>query len=62
MFLISEREQIFFFFLNSIMGKIKPQMNKFSQDEADTISKFVKVGLDILVKLTGGKPTFGDKK
>lgn len=25
------------------MGKIKPQMNKFSQDEADTISKFVKV-------------------
>ena len=28
------------------MGKIKPQMNKFSQDEADTISKFVKVGLD----------------
>lgn len=44
------------------MGKIKPQMNKFSQDEADTISKFVKVVLDILVKLTGGKPTFGDKK
>lgn len=44
------------------MGKIKPQMNKLSQGEADTISNFLKVGLDILVKLTGGKPTFGDKK
>lgn len=44
------------------MGKIKPQINKLSQGEADTISKFVKVVLDILVTLTGGKPTFGDKK
>ena len=45
-----------------IMGKIKPQVNKLSQGEADTISNFVKMGLDIIVKLTGGKPSFGDKK
>ncbi len=44
------------------MGKIKPQINKLSQGEADTISNFVKWGLDVIVKLTGGKPTFGDKK
>lgn len=44
------------------MGKIKPQMNKLSQGEADTISNLVKIGLDIIVKLTGGKSTFGDKK
>ncbi len=44
------------------MGKIKPQVNKLSQGEADTISNFVKWGLDVIVKLTGGKPTFGDKK
>lgn len=33
------------------MGKIKPQMNKLSQGEADTISNFVKWGLDVIVKL-----------
>lgn len=44
------------------MGKIKPQVNKLSQGEADAISNFVKMGLDIIVKLTGGKPSFGDKK
>ena len=44
------------------MGIIKPQINKLSQGEADKISNFFKVVLDIIVKLTGGKPTFGDKK
>lgn len=44
------------------MGKNKPQMYNISQGEADKISNFFKVGLDIIVKLTGGKPTFGDKK
>lgn len=44
------------------MGKIKPQMNKLSQGEADTISNFVKWWLDVIVKWTGGKPTFGGKK
>lgn len=44
------------------MGKFKPNMNNLSQNEADTISTFVKWGLDIIVKLTGGKPTFGKDK
>ena len=44
------------------MGKIKPQVNKLSQGEADTISNFIKFGLDVIVRLTGGKSSFGEKK
>ena len=44
------------------MGRIKPNMSNLSQNEADTISTLVKWGLDIIVKLTGGKPTFGKDK
>lgn len=44
------------------MGKFKPKLSNLSQGEADTISNLVKIGLDIIVKLTGGKSTFGDKK
>ncbi len=44
------------------MGKIKPNVNNLSHDEADTITTIVKWGLDIIVKLTGGKPTFGKDK
>ena len=44
------------------MGKIKPQVNKLSQGEADTISNFLKMGLDVIVRLTGGKSSFGEKK
>lgn len=44
------------------MGKIKPNIFNLSQNEADTISTIVKWGLDIIVKATGGKSTFGKDK
>lgn len=44
------------------MGNRKLNMNKLSQNEADTISSIVKWGLDIIVKVTGGKSTFGKDK
>ncbi len=36
--------------------------NNLSAEEGDAILKGVKVLIDILVKTTGGKPWFGDKK
>lgn len=33
-----------------------------SHEEGDTIKKAVNIAVDILVKLTGGKPSFGNGK
>lgn len=44
------------------MGKFKLNTYNLSQNEADTISTIVKWGLDMIVKATGGKSTFGKDK
>lgn len=40
----------------------KIETNNLSAQEGDSILKGVKVIIDILVNVTGGKPWFGDKK
>ena len=47
---------------NNVMGRLKPDMRNLSQGEADTIVSIVKKVLDVIVDMTGGKPTFGGKK
>lgn len=44
------------------MSRIKPDYKNLSQGEADTIVGIVKKVLDVIVDMTGGKPTFGNKK
>lgn len=44
------------------MGRIKPDYKNLSQGESDTIVSIVKKVLDVIVIVTGGKPTFGSKK
>lgn len=44
------------------MGRLKPDTHNLSQGEADTIVSIVKKVLDVIVDMTGGKPTFGGKK
>lgn len=44
------------------MGRLKPVTRNLSHDEADTIVSIVKKVLDVIVDMTGGKPTFGGKK
>ena len=43
------------------MGRLKPDTRNLSQGEADTIGGIVKKVLDVIVDMTGGKPTFGGK-
>lgn len=44
------------------MSKLKLNTNNLSAEEGNTIKQIVNFGVDILVKLTGGKPSFGGKK
>lgn len=44
------------------MGRLKTDTRNLSQGEADTIVSIVKKVLDVIVDMTGGKPTFGGKK
>lgn len=45
------------------MGRLKPVTRNLSHDEADTIVSIVKKKvLDVIVDMTGGKPTLENKK
>ena len=44
------------------MSRINPDYKNLSHGEADTIVGIVKKVLDVIVDMTGGKPTFGNKK
>lgn len=44
------------------MGRLKPDMRNLSQGDTDTIVSIVKKVSDVIVHMTGGKPTFGGKK
>mgnify|MGYP004484110633 CR=1 FL=1 len=43
------------------MKIMKKKNNTLSQDEADTFISFAKKVLDVIVDMTGGKPSFGGK-
>ena len=44
------------------MGKLKPDTRNLSQGEANTIVSILKKVLDVIVDMTGGKPTLENKK
>lgn len=44
------------------MGRLKPDTRNLSQGEADIIVSIVKKVLDVIVDMTGGKPTLENKK
>ena len=44
------------------MGRLKPDTRNLPQGEADTIVSIVKKVLDVIVDMTGGKPTLENKK
>lgn len=44
------------------MAKIKIESRNLSKDEGNTIKSIVGVIVDVIVTVTGGKPTFGKKK
>lgn len=44
------------------MSKLKLNTNNLSAKEGNTIKTIVNTAVDIIVRLTGGKPSFGGKK
>lgn len=46
---------------NKLLNQVKNSSRNLSRDEGDKIVKVVKTIVDIIVKLSGGKPSFGNK-